>query len=146
MARFFTLDQAHALLPLVERNFRQVLALRLRHQQAEEELAEVDRLVRTMGGMLIDRQKVSGMRTRRDAAVSGLSELIGEIQQWGCIVKDLDTGLCDFPTLYRGQEVYLCWKLGEGRIEYWHGVHEWFRGRKPVDRDFLDHHRGDLPD
>jgi len=49
----------------------------------------------------------------------------------------------DFPTLLRGDEVYLCWRLGEPCIGFWHGVDEGFRGRKPVDRDFLDNHRGD---
>ena len=58
-------------------------------------------------------------------------------------MKDLDTGLVDFPTLFRGQEVYLCWKLGEPSIEYWHSVDQGFRGRKPIDRDFRDHLEGD---
>jgi hypothetical protein len=61
----------------------------------------------------------------------------------GVLVKDLDTGLVDFPTLFRGVEVYLCWKLGENGIEFWHGVEEGFRGRKSIDQDFLDHHEGD---
>ena len=60
------------------------------------------------------------------------------MQEIGCLIKDLDIGLIDFPTTYRGEEVYLCWKLGEPGIEYWHGVDEGFRGRKPIDQDFLD--------
>jgi hypothetical protein len=55
-------------------------------------------------------------------------------------VKDLDIGLVDFPTVFRGVEVCLCWKLGEPRIGYWHGAEEGFRGRKPIDQDFLAHH------
>src|ERR1035441_793134 len=47
-----------------------------------------------------------------------------------------------FPTLFRGQEVYLCWKLGEPFIEFWHGMNEGFRGRKAIDRDFSDHLEG----
>ena len=65
------------------------------------------------------------------------------MQAIGCVVKDLDIGLIDFPTEFRGEEVYLCWKLGEPRIEFWHGVEEGFRGRKAIDQDFRDHHRGD---
>ena len=61
------------------------------------------------------------------------------------MVKDLDVGLIDFPTLYRGEEVYLCWKLGETGIQYWHGIDEGFRGRKKIDRDFLDNHKGESP-
>ena len=55
-------------------------------------------------------------------------------------IKDLEIGLIDFPTLFRGQEVYLCWKLGEDKIRFWHGIHEGFRGRKAIDQDFLDNH------
>ena len=51
--------------------------------------------------------------------------------------------LVDFPTLFKGVEVYLCWKLGEPAIDFWHGIDEGFRGRKPIDKEFLDHHRGD---
>ncbi len=39
----------------------------------------------------------------------------------------------DFPSLREGEEVYLCWKLGEERIGYWHGIEEGFAGRKPLD-------------
>jgi hypothetical protein len=56
------------------------------------------------------------------------------------VVKDLDTGLLDFPTLYQGREVYLCWRLGESQINYWHGVDEGFAGRKAIDDDFLANH------
>ena len=55
-----------------------------------------------------------------------------QVQSFGCLIKDLDVGLIDFPTLYRGEEVYLCWKLGEDGIEFWHGVSEGFRGRKKI--------------
>ena len=72
-----------------------------------------------------------------------LREAIEQMQELGCVIKDLDTGLLDFPTLFRGKEVYLCWKLGEPSIGFWHGVDEGFRGRKPIDQDFLDHHEGD---
>jgi hypothetical protein len=58
------------------------------------------------------------------------------------MVKDLDIGLIDFPTLFRGREVYLCWRMGETGIRYWHGE-EGFRGRKEIDRDFLDNHSAD---
>jgi hypothetical protein len=68
---------------------------------------------------------------------------VEEVQEMGCLVKDLDMGLVDFPTTFRGEEVYLCWKLGEEEIAFWHGVDEGFRGRKAIDRDFRAHHQGD---
>ena len=65
------------------------------------------------------------------------------IDELGVQVKDLETGLVDFPTLFRGEEVYLCWRMDEADIDHWHGVHEGFDGRKAIDRAFLDNHRGD---
>jgi hypothetical protein len=47
--------------------------------------------------------------------------------------------------LLHGEEVYLCWKLGESAIHFWHGVHEGFRGRKPIDQEFIEHHQGERP-
>ena len=58
---------------------------------------------------------------------------MNKIQETGCVVKDLDEGLVDFPSLIEGEEVYLCWKLGEEHIDFWHGVDEGFAGRKPLD-------------
>jgi hypothetical protein len=88
---------------------------------------------------------VRAERDRRDKLAQRLKSAIEQMQEFGCVVKDLDTGLVDFPTLFRGVEVYLCWKLGESRIEYWHGMEEGFRGRKAIDKDFLENHRGDPP-
>ena len=49
------------------------------------------------------------------------------------LVKDLDRGLVDFPALRDGEEVLLCWQVGEGEVAYWHGLEEGFAGRKPLD-------------
>ena len=51
----------------------------------------------------------------------------------GAIVKDLDDGLVDFPALRGGEEVLLCWRLGEDEVAYWHGLEEGFAGRKRLD-------------
>ncbi len=62
-----------------------------------------------------------------------LQDAVTKIQETGCLVKDLDMGLVDFPCRLKGEDVYLCWKLGEERIGFWHGVNEGFAGRKPLD-------------
>lgn len=59
-------------------------------------------------------------------------ELIDQIEAFGCVVKDVDLGLLDFPALRDQQPVYLCWKAGEPAIAYWHGVRETFVDRKPL--------------
>jgi hypothetical protein len=74
--------------------------------------------------------------------VRSLENSLQAIAELGVQVKDLDTGLVDFPTLYRGGEALLCWRLGEAGIGYWHGVEDGFQGRKRIDAEFLDRHRG----
>lgn len=97
------------------------------------------------GGVMVDRAGFLDRQRRRDSSAQQLNTAIENIQEYGCLVKDLDIGLLDFPTLLNGQEVYLCWKLGENGIHFWHAVEDGFRGRKPIDQDFLDQHHGDLP-
>jgi hypothetical protein len=62
-----------------------------------------------------------------------LVEIVDRIQEAGVVVKDLDVGLVDFPSMLEGEEIYLCWKLGEEHIAFWHGIDEGFTGRKPLD-------------
>ena len=64
------------------------------------------------------------------------------MNELGAQIKDLDIGLIDFPTMYRGREVLLCWKLGEERIAFWHGTDEGFKGRKAINDEFREQHRG----
>jgi hypothetical protein len=58
--------------------------------------------------------------------------LINRIEAYGCVVKDLDLGLLDFPSIIEGRPVYLCWKAGEPRLAHWHGTDETFADRKPL--------------
>lgn len=142
MPRYFTLDQAQAALPRAGEFLRKAIALKASFDEAEEEWRVESERIRMSGGALVQREKLATIVKRREAAAAQLRNALALIQESGCLVKDLDTGLVDFPTLFRGEEVYLCWKLGEPEIAFWHGVSEGFRGRKPIDRDFLENHRG----
>ncbi|MCW5979835.1 MAG: DUF2203 domain-containing protein [Bryobacteraceae bacterium] len=143
MPRYFTLSQAQSLLPLLEKEFRQVVHIRRELEGAASDLDAYSQHIAMAGGALVDQRRLLSLRGRRDALATRLKEGIEAIQEHGCQVKDLDMGLLDFPTLLRGQEVLLCWKLGESEIAYWHGTEEGFRGRKPIDDDFLANHAGD---
>jgi hypothetical protein len=85
------------------------------------------------------------LKNRRESSALRLKDVLEKIQEFGCLVKDLDIGLIDFPTLLNGEEVYLCWKLGESGIQFWHGVQEGFRGRKAIDHEFIAQHQGERP-
>ena len=145
MAKRFTLVEAQSLIPEVESLLRQALDAKGGYQDAEQVIHRFSEHVMMMGGVMVDRERALESRARRDEAASRLRNRIEAVLETGCLVKDLEIGLVDFPTLLRGVEVYLCWKLGESGITFWHGVDEGFRGRKPIDQDFLDHHQGDRP-
>ena len=143
MSRRFTLEEAESLLPEIEEGLRDAVARKSEFEQAELELQSISQRVNMLGGVLVDREAVFHLRQRRDKGAEGFKAAVQRVQESGCIIKDLDIGLIDFPTLFRGEEVYLCWKLGESRIEFWHGIDEGFAGRKPIDQEFRTHHRGD---
>jgi hypothetical protein len=143
MPKRFTLAQAQRLIPQVDRLLREAIARKSGFDQAERALQSFSERIMLMGGMIVDRDRFLQAKSRRESEAERLRNAVEQLQDLGCLVKDLDTGLVDFPTLFRGQEVYLCWKLGEPSIEFWHGVNEGFRGRKAIDRDFCDHLEGD---
>ena len=62
-----------------------------------------------------------------------LDDLLHRVQATGVLIKDIETGLLDFPALRNEKEVYLCWKVGEERIGYWHEVEAGFAGRQPIE-------------
>ncbi|MBK5294991.1 MAG: DUF2203 domain-containing protein [Acidobacteriia bacterium] len=144
MPRYFTHSQATQALAGLIPGVRQAVRLKQEYDRVEGEIQAFAQKVHLMGGMVVDRKQILAQRSHRDATLLRLKELLEEIQEKGCHIKDLDTGLLDFLTLYHGQEVCLCWKLGETAIEYWHSTEEGFRGRKPIDKEFLDNHKGGL--
>jgi len=63
---------------------------------------------------------------------------VEKVQEMGVLVKDMEQGLCDFPCLLDGRIVYLCWKLGESEIQWWHEVQDGFKGRKKIEKALFD--------
>jgi len=143
MSRRFNLAEAQRLIPRVERLMRDAVARKGEYQQAERAIQSFTEKVMLMGGMNVDRERAREARQLRDSTAHNLRETIERVQELGCVVKDLDIGLVDFPTRFRGVDVYLCWRLGESAIEFWHGMDEGFRGRKAIDQDFREHHEGE---
>lgn len=128
----FTLAEANAALaelrPVVER----MVDLRRHHLVAIERRDELAARIGSNGGG-ISAADVVELDTQIEELAGALEACIDRLLEAGVQVKDLDTGLIDFPALRDGVEVLLCWRAGEGEIEYWHGVDEGFAGRKPVD-------------
>jgi hypothetical protein len=79
---------------------------------------------------------VSDARTDEFAAAAAELELcVEELTALGVEVKDADTGLVDFPSVRHGEEVLLCWQVGEDAVEWWHDRESGIAGRAPVDWD-----------
>ena len=130
------------MLPEIDRLLDEVIEVRRRHTDADNELSRFTNRIQMMGGSIVHPADILQLRTRRDTAARELNERVDALQAYGCTLKDMDLGLVDFPTLYHGEEVCLCWRKGETAIEFWHGPREGYRGRKPIDEEFRANHRG----
>jgi hypothetical protein len=96
-------------------------------------LTQVMSRIMILGGIFPPLADLLQKKSEQDKAAERLVEIITRIQETGVLIKDLDLGLVDFPSLRKGEEIYLCWKLGEDHIAFWHGIEEGFAGRKPLD-------------
>jgi hypothetical protein len=124
----------------VERLLREAVSQKSEYTATGKAVDAMRHRVTMLGGVVPNRERFADLGRRRESSEQRLRNALEEFEELGCVVKDLDIGLVDFPTLFHGAEVYLCWRLGEPRIEFWHSVEEGFGGRKPIDQDFRDHH------
>lgn len=126
--RYFTLEEASALLPrLTElltslRERRRALLAREQQQGLRPQVSG-----HTNGTVHAGAREAS-----TDEDIAAMNAILREIQELGIEVKDLDTGLVDFPALRDGREVYLCWRLDEPAIGWWHDLDTGFAGRQPL--------------
>jgi len=130
--RHFTLDEAEGLL---SRLTELMGALRRVRDEALVKKAQMDLLWKRLEGGEAVLSELGDEQRRLDALTTRLVSIASDIEATGCILRDLDLGLIDFPFRARGgSTVYLCWKLGEPAIRFWHGTDEGFAGRKSLDR------------
>ena len=132
-SRLFTLSEAEETRAEIEPSL--IEAMESRRKMADLEatiLALTERIVR-MGGVSIPYEKAAATRLERDRVAASLQDAIDRIHSTGCVVKDIEVGLLDFPARINGEAVYLCWRLGEDRIRFYHSQDEGFSGRKPID-------------
>jgi len=128
------------MLPRIEKIVRSAVQAKSNQDQAEHGLQMLIQRIMLMGGITVDQIAVEAMKSMQQASVERLKTALDEIAEAGCLIKDLETGLLDFPTLFLGEEVYLCWRMDEADITHWHGVHEGFDHRRAIDKHFLENH------
>ena len=128
--KVFRLEEANALLPVVRPLLEDLVR---RRRDLAIKLLEADTAQR-MASDAGTAQRAATQAKQAEEMHGQVLELIDAIHKHGCIVKDLDLGLVDFPALRNGQLVNLCWKMDEPSIAFWHGMDEGFAARKSIAR------------
>ena len=128
--KVFRLEEASALLPVIRPLLEDLVR---RRRDLAIKLLEADTAQR-MSGDVGSAARAATQAKQAEEMHAELLALIDAIQKHGCIVKDLDLGLVDFPALRNGQLINLCWKMDESAIAFWHGMDEGFSARKSIAR------------
>lgn len=129
--RTFTLEEAGDLLPRVRPLAEGLVERKRALDRAESRREELRARIGANGGDITpaDVREAEQAVAQEAAAVAAA---VDELQELGVLVKDLDLGLVDFPSLREEEVVLLCWRVGEEEIGYWHGLEEGYAGRKPI--------------
>ena len=122
--RFFTVKEVNELIPFLTERLDQLCTVHKEIRTSFSERTPSLQKVLSLGGIPVD--------YRYFTQLSKLQSLVTEICSEGCQIKDIDDGLVDFPTIWEGREVCLCWKLGEAEVAFWHEVDAGFAGRQPL--------------
>ena len=129
--RYFTAEEANEALDDVRPLTAELVERRRALVKFQQRQVELTARIAGNGGNVqpFDLQEV---HEHLDEEVAGIARCVARIHELGALVKDLDEGLIDFPARRAGEEVLLCWRLGEDEIGFWHGLEEGFSGRKPL--------------
>jgi hypothetical protein len=132
-SKFFSITEAERLRLQIEPMLIDAMETRRKLGELDDQLGSLAERIQRSGGLSVSYETTARMRIERNRLEESLQSAIERIHATGCIVKDLDIGLLDFPSRIDNQDVYLCWRLGEDRIRFYHRQDEGFSGRKPID-------------
>ncbi|MFQ5970340.1 MAG: DUF2203 domain-containing protein, partial [Nitrososphaerales archaeon] len=125
MFQYYTPQQANKALPEARQKFNLIVALRDQILDMQDEL---QKMIDSNASL----EKYMKKKQQSNTAVSNLYKAIEDLESMGIMIKSVDEGLLDFPSMRFKEEVWLCWKAGEGEVKFWHGKDEGFTGRKPL--------------
>jgi hypothetical protein len=129
--KIFSLDEANRALPLVRRI---VADLRNEYDSWRQSMARYEIIAAGTRAYLGEDPHEVALRHELADRAARLDGLLEELRSVGCELKDFEQGLVDFYALLDDRLVFLCWRLGEPRIEYWHEVDAGAAGRQPVNQ------------
>lgn len=128
MARYFGLDEANGRLDEVRPVLEELRADRERVAEAQGALQRA----RETNGSAEHAEDLVRQEDRIRDVVHRMQRAVAQIDEWGITLRDIGTGLIDFPALANGRPIWLCWRLGEGDIAWWHEANEGFEQRHPL--------------
>jgi hypothetical protein len=123
----YSVEEARALLPEIRGT---LLALAVERRRAGEAHAGLHRELRAAGDRSADAQEALEQRTADLRA--GVKALLEHLESLGVMVRDLDAGLVDIPTMRDGEPAWLCWRLSDPELAWWHTTSEGFTSRRPL--------------
>jgi hypothetical protein len=132
MFTLFTVDKANTILPLIKKKFDEVLCCKNNVMDIQEELQNLSDSNCSFEKFIKKKQELNHI-------VTSLYKMIQELEDMGVMVKSVDEGLLDFPSIRYDKEIWLCWKFGENKVKFWHGKDEGFMGRKPIPQDGFEY-------
>jgi hypothetical protein len=132
MPRYFTPEQANGALVEIRPLVEELIEHRRAQERITAEREELGAKIAGNGGG-IDAQDLADLEAASEQERIGVARCVNAIHELGAIVKSVDEGLVDFPAMRDGDEILLCWRLGEDDVAFWHPLEEGFAGRKPID-------------
>jgi hypothetical protein len=130
--RSFTPAEANNALDEVRPVAERLVAVRARMRELEHAQGELVTAIGGNGGGYAASDLNSAQSELGGLADAALA-CVDKLEEIGVVLKDIDLGLLDFPAEREGQEVLLCWHVGEDSVAFWHGLDEGYAGRKPID-------------
>lgn len=131
MPRYYTLAEANGMLPRLTQLLQLMQAQGRQLQMLQGRSSEVAK--KTSGNGNHNPGEDVALAQAITQVEESLQKAVRQLEEWGIQLKDLQIGLVDFPALRQGREVYLCWKLGEDEVGFWHDIESGFAGRAPID-------------
>lgn len=138
--KLFTLKEAERTRTDLEPVLLEAMEAQRRLNESESWLDALSARIQMAGGMRFDYDEAARHRMERNSHEKSVQSAVERIHATGCVVKDLEAGLLDFPARLNDEDVYFCWRVGEDRIRFYHRQDEGFAGRKPIDPRDSNYH------
>ncbi len=129
--KLYTVEAANAMLPWVIEQLGSAAEAADRLFEARSDQAELEGISRSNGHGDID-SRLSNVRADASSALDALRGVLEKFEERGIPVRDVNSGLIDFPGERDGRKVWLCWRMGEPEVGYWHEVNTGFTDRQPL--------------